>query len=62
MDVLKFMQDTYTKTQFPFFTVMGLKLAFGATTVNDLNELRKQGYIRRRNGANGPLVELLVEK
>ena len=55
----QFMKDTYEKTKFPFFTVMGLKLAFGATAVNDLNELRKQGIVRKREGANGPLVELI---
>lgn len=55
----QFMKDTYAKTKFPFFTVMGLKLVFGATTVNDLNELRKQGIVKKREGANGPLVELI---
>ena len=59
-EVHEFLKETYKKTKWPFFPVSPLKLAFGSSTILQLNELRKEGIVRRRPHVNGTLVELLI--
>ncbi len=54
-----FLITTYQKTKWPYFQVIGLELAFGPTTIKQLNQLRKEGVVKRRTSLNGTLVELI---
>ncbi|WP_163321685.1 hypothetical protein [Draconibacterium mangrovi] len=58
-EVHQFLLKTYAKTNRPLFPVILLKLAFGPTTVVQLNELRKEGIVKRTNAANQTFAELL---
>ena len=58
-EVHQFLNETYSKTKYPFFSLAGLRLAFGDETSEQLNQLRDKGIVRRRKGANGPIVELI---
>ena len=58
-EILLHLRSEYSKNPFPFFTVVELKNKFKEGTLDMLNELNKNGFIRKREGINGKLVELL---
>lgn len=60
--VLEDLIGRYNDKKFPFYSLIGLKNQYGEDVVGNLNELREQGYIRRVEGANEPLVYLLTQK
>jgi hypothetical protein len=57
-EILEYLQLEYSRTKWPFFSVNQLKYRFGGNTGRMLNELFKSGYVAKRIGVNGPLVEL----
>lgn len=59
-EVHQFLLKTYAKTQKPLFPVISLKLAFGPSTIVQLNQLRKEGIVKRTNSVNGTFAELLI--
>lgn len=58
-ELLQYFLETYSLTGWPFFGMNKIRLKFGHDTKNALNELYKEGYIRKRPGANVDLVELI---
>lgn len=59
MAVLNYIQSKYTKSKFTFIPVIEITNLYGEPAREELNQLKKQGLIRRREGANGPLIEYL---
>ena len=59
MTVLNYIQSKYTKSKFTFIPVIEITNKFGESARDELNQLKNQGLIRRREGANGPLIEYL---
>jgi hypothetical protein len=57
--ILTYLIDHYNKTKWPFFIQVELRNTFGNDVATHLNELREEGYIRRAEGPNCPLVELI---
>lgn len=57
--ILSHLQSEYSKNPFPFFTTVEITNRFKEDTQAQLNELRENGFIRRREGINGILIELL---
>ena len=58
MTTLKRLQEIYRVSKWPYFKSLDVR-AMGAT-VDELNELEKQGHIRRRAGINHTIIELLT--
>jgi len=61
-EILSYLQQRYKKTGFRFFSIIHLRNKFGQSVANDLNTLYKQGYIKKQEGANAPLIELIENK
>ena len=59
MAVLNYIQAKYKRLGFVFIPVNEITNLFGDSARDELNQLKKQGLIRRREGANGPLIEYL---
>ncbi len=57
--ILPYLQSEYKKNPFPFFTKVELINMFGKDSKDELNQLKRDGSIRKRKGINGDLVELL---
>jgi len=60
MKVENHINKKYRLTRWPFFNLMEIIAVFGDDGREELNNLKKEGKIRRRRGANAPLVQLLV--
>jgi len=60
MTVLSYMKKEYSRTKWPYFNSMKIVSMFGEEGRKELNELKENGIIKRRAGANAPLVQLLV--
>lgn len=57
--VENYLKEKYNKTKWPFFSLPEILQLFGEQGRAELNQLRKQGKVKRRQGANNPLIELL---
>lgn len=44
-----------------FFSLVKLKNEFGNDIVKELNVLKEQGLLRKRDGAQGVLVEIIIK-
>ena len=60
MKVLQYLNQQYKSTKWPYFNSMKIVSMFGEEGRKELNELKENGIIKRRAGANAPLVQLLV--
>ena len=58
-DIHKYLIETWTLTGWPFFGITHLKNKFGTTANRQLHELSRNGIIKKREGANTDLVELI---
>lgn len=58
-EILKYLLKNYSLTGWPFFGMNHIRNKFGHDTRDALNELYKDGYIRKRRGANVDIVELV---
>lgn len=61
-EILAFLQDIHSKTKWPFFELNAIEARFGPETKKHLNELREQKKVRRREGCNRSLIELITFK
>ncbi|MDD2277851.1 MAG: hypothetical protein PHS05_02185 [Bacteroidales bacterium] len=57
---LQKLQQVYDVTRWPHFNVIDVKK--WGTTVEELEQLEKDGHIIRRRGINSTLIELLTFK
>ena len=62
MNVIDYIESRYAKTLFRFIPLVEIINKFGEQGRGELNELRKQGLIRRREGGNGTVIEYLPNK
>lgn len=59
MTVFDYIQFRYHATKFEFIPLIEIINKFGEGAKDELNSLRKQGLIRRRDGGNGVMIEYL---
>lgn len=59
MTVFDYIQTRYHSTNFQFIPLIDIIEKFGEGAKDELNSLRKKKLIRRRDGANGILIEYL---
>lgn len=59
MTVFDYIQSRYYATKFQFIPLIEVINKFGESAKDELNDLRKQGLIKRREGGNGPVIEYL---
>jgi hypothetical protein len=59
MTVHDYIQEKYNRTKWNFIPLVEILNKFGESARDELNELRKQGLIKRREGGNGPVIEYL---
>lgn len=57
-EILAYMLSEYHKTKFNYFYLVELTNRFGNIR-NELNSLFQSGYIAKRTGINGTLIELI---
>lgn len=57
--ILAHLQAEYERTRWPMVTMISLTRLFGTDIKDELNQLRIEKKIRRREGVNGYLVEYL---
>lgn len=63
MTVLQYLQSAYDISHFPFTRLPEVLNYFGeAEAKRQLNELFKDGKIKKRSGCNGILIELIIDK
>jgi hypothetical protein len=55
---LQYYLSTYSVTGWPFFGMNIVRIKFGHNTRDALNQLFKDGYIRKRPGANVDIIEI----
>lgn len=55
--ILDHMRTQYAKTQWPYFGLNTLIILFGPGTREALNEIHKNGIIKKREGLNQTLIE-----
>lgn len=61
--ILSHMEKIYAQTNWPFFSMVDLQNIFRKQDIKPaLNELRKEGLIRRREGMNTVLIELIKDE
>ena len=57
--ILSYLRQVHARSGLPFETLRVIQNRFGEGTNKALNELYKEGWIRKRAGVNSPLVELI---
>lgn len=57
--ILTYLKESYSKTRWPFTYLVEITNRFKTGSKDCLNELAKEGIIRKRKGINSDLVELL---
>lgn len=62
MTVIQYIRSQYKQSNTTSFNSIPLLNRFGEEGRNQLNDLKKQGIIKRVNGANQIIVEYLPEK
>lgn len=60
--ILSYLQSEYAKTKWPFFSLPQILNKFGEEGRSELNKLTKAGQIKRREGMNCWLIELINEE
>ena len=58
-EVLEYIRERYNKTGWHYIRLGEITNALGDGARTDLNKLKQNGIIRRRDGANGALIEYL---
>jgi hypothetical protein len=58
MRVLSYLEEYYLNTGWNFLYVIEVKNKFGECS-DELNRLFREGKVRKRNGMNGDLIELV---
>lgn len=58
-ELLQYFLETYSLTGWPFFGMKHIRNKFGHDTKDALNELFKEGWIRKRPGGSVDVVELI---
>jgi hypothetical protein len=60
--ILEYLQTEYNKTKWPYFNLLTLTAMFGEDNARKaLNELWEMDVIRKRQGVNHDIVELIIE-
>lgn len=59
MGVLNYIRERYREKKWRYMPLTEVTNQFGEYAKTELNSLRLQGIIKRREGGNGPLVEYL---
>lgn len=59
MTVLSYLQNEYSASKWPFFSLVEILNKFGESGRKELNQLAKEGKVRKREGMNVKLIELL---
>lgn len=63
MTVLDYIHGKYIDSGWPFVSFQEIANKFGnETTKNELNKMFLDGIVRKRDGCNGKLVQLIVAK
>lgn len=57
--LLNYFLSTYSLTGWAFFGMNHIRIHFGSDIRDALNELYKEGWIRKRPGANVDIIELI---
>ena len=57
--ILDYLTERYESTGWKYINILDVRKKFGNDIAADLNELRDEGKIRRREGPNNPLIEIL---
>lgn len=59
LQILTYLKESYQKTGWPFIAIVEVTNSFGPGSKDCLNELSREGLIRKRIGINSDLAELL---
>lgn len=59
MNLLEYIEESYKRTKFRFFSLVKILEHFGEDGRDQLNKLKSEGKIKRRQGANDILIEYL---
>jgi len=59
--VEQYLTEKYSRTKFPYFTLVELLNRFGEAGRDELNRLKDEGKIRSRIYVNGRLIELIID-
>ena len=62
MAVKEYLYQEYKRTNWCFFNSRTIINKFRENGRNELNELLSDGYIKKTEGANNPIVEIIPEK
>jgi len=60
--VLTYLREKYKRTGFPFTPLTEITNLFGQEGKDELNQLFKQGIVRKREGANDKLIQYEATK
>lgn len=60
--ILSYLQSEYAKTKWPFFSLTQILNKFREEGRSELNKLAKDGHIKRREGINCWLIELIIKE
>lgn len=61
-NILKYMEEQYTKTKFPYHKRSIITALFGPLTDQALTALQKEGFVFPRAGVAEPLVQYIIDE
>lgn len=61
-NILKYLEERYSITRWPFHTKVNLVRLFGEHTDQALIALQREGIVFPRRGVNGPLIQYVEDE